>query len=110
VALGVGSHHRAPLTLPPRSNGHNPDKARGVDITNAEKFVLHGALDMPGTLLHELCHAYHDHGIGLDSDGDAELAAEFAKAAESGRYDSVLRANNKEGQAHYALTNKFEYV
>ena len=87
-----------------RANGYNPDKAKSVEIGNASRFLF-WSFDQPGTVLHELAHAYHDRVLGYDHEG---IRAAFRAAVEGGRYERVLRFNGREERA-YALENDQEY-
>ena len=86
------------------SNGHDPRKARGVEIANAERF-LEWVRQQPSMVLHELAHAYHHQVLGYDHAG---LRAAFERAGASGAYDSVLHWDGVK-QRHYALNNDTEF-
>ncbi|HEU5119175.1 MAG TPA: hypothetical protein VFT74_21475 [Isosphaeraceae bacterium] len=109
IWLGLNDGH-APCAEyhPSRSwlleNGYNPDKARGVEIGNAERF-LSWSKTQPSMLLHELAHAYHDRVLGF---GHPEVRSAFRRAKESDLYNSVLHANGGSKRA-YALTNPQEF-
>lgn len=85
-------------------NGFNPDKARGVEIGNAARF-LDWSRTQPSMLLHELAHAYHDRVLGFD---DPDIRAAFHRARDSDLYTSVLHAHGKSQRA-YALTDPQEF-
>jgi hypothetical protein len=85
-------------------HGFNPDKAKAVEIGNAQRF-LDWSKDQPSMVLHELAHAYHDQVLGFDN---AKIKAAYRHAVETGLYDSVLRANGKTERA-YAVTDAQEY-
>src|SRR5690349_17105454 len=66
---------------------------------------------MPAFVLHELAYAVHDHALPKGF-GNPEMAAAFARAKESGKYDKVERhygngMPNKVEKA-YAMTNPME--
>jgi hypothetical protein len=82
----------------------NPDKAKGVEIGNAARF-LKTAPEQPAMVLHELAHAYHDRVLGFGHPGIQEA---WREAKKSGAYDSVLRISGKK-ERHYALTDPQEY-
>lgn len=86
------------------ANGHNPDKARSVEIGNARRF-LEWSKHQPAMVLHELAHAYHDRVLGYDHPG---IRRAFRRARESKSYESVLRAGGRTERA-YALTDPQEY-
>ena len=85
-------------------NGFNPEKAKGVEIGNAARF-LKTALDQPSMVLHELAHAYHDRVLGF---GHAGLLEAYREAKKAGAYESVLRIGGAR-ERHYALTDPQEY-
>lgn len=82
----------------------NPEKAKGVEIGNAARF-LKTAREQPAMVLHELAHAYHDRVLGFGHPG---IQAAWREAKKSGAYDSVLRISGKK-ERHYALTDPQEY-
>jgi hypothetical protein len=109
IWLGVDDGHAPCAEYHPnrnwlRENGYNPDKAKGVEIGNATRF-LEWSKSQPAMILHELAHGYHDQVFGYD---DARIRAAFAAAKQGGAYESVLR-NNGHTERHYALTNPQEY-
>ena len=70
IWLGVDDGHAPcseyhPSTEWLKSHGYNPDKAKGVEIGNATRF-LEWSVDQPAMVLHELAHAYHDRVLGFD--------------------------------------------
>lgn len=87
-----------------RANGYNPEKAKGVEIGNASRF-LKADREQPWVLLHELAHAYHDRVLGFDHPG---ILAAYAAAKASGNYEAVLRSTGKT-ERHYAMTDAKEY-
>jgi hypothetical protein len=82
----------------------NPEKAKGVEIGNAARF-LKTAREQPAMVLHELAHAYHDRVLGFGHPG---IQAAWREAKKSGAYDSVLRISGMK-EPHYALTDPQEY-
>jgi len=82
----------------------NPEKAKGVEIGNAARF-LKTAREQPAMVLHELAHAYHDRVLGFGHPG---IQAAWREAKKSGAYDSVLRISGMK-ERHYALTDPQEY-
>ncbi|HZL34521.1 MAG TPA: hypothetical protein VFC78_04365 [Tepidisphaeraceae bacterium] len=85
-------------------NGYNPEKARGVEIANAENF-LKWSLEQPWMILHEYAHSYHDRVLGFDN---AEVKAAYQAMVDSHTYDHVLHINGSTVR-HYALTDPQEY-
>lgn len=89
-----------------RDHGMNPDKARCVEIANAENF-LKWTFDQPWMVLHELAHAYHHQALA-GGFGNPAVKAAFERARSSGRYDAVLRIGGAREKA-YALENPREF-
>ena len=109
IWLGVNDGHAPCAEYHPSKdwlvkNGYNPDKAKGVEIGNARRF-LEWSPSQPMMVLHELAHAYHDQVLGF-SDKTIRAAYEHAKAG--GGYNSVPRNNGRTERA-YALTDDHEY-
>jgi hypothetical protein len=86
------------------NHNFNPEKARSVEIANAENF-LKWTLDQPWMVMHELAHAYHHRLIGHDN---AEIKHLYQKAVESRGYESVLHISGQSKRS-YALNNDQEY-
>ena len=87
-----------------RENGYNPEKAKGVEIGNAGRFI-EWSKGQPWMIFHELAHAYHDRVLGFD---DERIPSAYKAAVESKKYDDVLHANGRTERA-YALTDVTEY-
>lgn len=87
-----------------KSNGMNPEKARGVELANCKNF-LSWTHAQPWMVLHELAHGYHDQVLGFDHAG---VKACLDAAREAKLYDDVLHINGRK-QKHYALNNAQEY-
>jgi hypothetical protein len=85
-------------------NDFNPEKARSVEIANAENF-LKWTIGQPWMVLHELAHSYHHCVLGYEN---AEIRSAYEKATESKQYESVLHIAGKSKRA-YALNNDQEY-
>ena len=86
------------------SHGHNPEKAKCVEIANATRFLAWSHAQ-PSMVLHELAHAYHHQVI---THGDKDVQAAYKQAVASKRYEKVLYVNGREKRA-YALNNQMEY-
>jgi hypothetical protein len=82
----------------------NPEKARSVEIANAENFLkwTHG---QPWMVMHELAHSYHHCVLGYDN---AEVNHAYKDAVNGKQYESVLHINGRPRRA-YALNNDQEY-
>lgn len=87
-----------------RAHDMNPEKAKAVELANAENF-LKWTHDQPWMVFHELAHAYHDRELGFDH---AEVRACYQQAMAAKLYDRVLRINGRDDR-HYAATNEKEY-
>ena len=87
-----------------KSHDFNPEKARSVEIANAENF-LRWTIDQPWMVLHELAHSYHHRVLSYDN---TELREAYEQAVNSKLYESVLHISGKSRRA-YALNNDQEY-
>jgi len=83
-------------------NGHNPDKAGGIELQF--NFYL-WRKEQPWIALHELSHAYHHKHLGHDN---SMVLRAFEKARLSSQYNSVEHVNGRTKKA-YAMNNKKEY-
>jgi hypothetical protein len=88
-----------------RENGYNPDKAGGIVVGNARKFVECARDDQPWALMHELAHAYQFFVMG-ENHPAAQRA--YQKAMDDGLYQSVAHIHGETRKA-YAATNSKEY-
>ncbi len=109
IWLGVDDGHAPCAEYHPSKqwlaeHGYNHDKAKGVEIGNARKFI-DWSRTQPSMILHELSHAYHDQVLGFE---DARIKEAFARATASGSYDSVKHADGRMKRS-YALTDDHEY-
>ena len=100
---GAAAAEYAPSAEWLRANGRNPDKAKAIEIGNAQRW-LRNDRDQPGLLLHELAHAYHDRVLGAP----AGLREAFEAARSGGAYDAVLKSDGTTVRA-YALESEREY-
>ncbi len=89
-----------------RENGMNPEKARCVELANAENF-LQWTHAQPWMVMHELAHAYHHQFLDQGFD-NPEVAAAYRQAMDADRYRTVLHINGRRQKA-YATTNPMEY-
>jgi hypothetical protein len=109
IWLGVDDGHAPCSEYHPsrdwlKEHGYNPDKAKCVEIGNAQRF-LDWSIGQPAMVVHELSHAYHDRVLGYKHE---KIKAAYQHALESKIYESVLRNNGKKERA-YALNNEQEY-
>jgi len=109
IWLGVDDGHAPCAEYHPsaewlRENGYNPDKAGGVEIGCAAKF-LEWSKQQPMMVLHELAHAYHHHIVGHDH---AALQQAYDTAVAGGTYEAVLCQDGRTARA-YAMSNSKEY-
>ena len=95
-------YHPSPGWL--RANGYNPDKAKGVEIGSAARFLKDVGHE-PWMVLHELAHAYHHQVLGWNH---PEVKAAYEAAKRGGTYEKVLIWNGRVGR-HYAMTDHKEY-
>jgi hypothetical protein len=87
-----------------RNNGFNTDKARSVEISNAQLF-LNWSTVQPAMVLHELAHAYHHQVLNWQHE---KVRKAYQAAVKSGSYDSVLHYSGRVKKA-YAMSNAKEY-
>ena len=87
-----------------KANGMNPEKAKGVELSNCKNF-LEWTHQQPWMVFHELAHGYHDQVLSFEHPG---VKACFEAAKDAKIYDSVLRISGRK-ERHYALTNPMEY-
>lgn len=95
-------YHPSPEWL--REHDFNPEKAQGVEISNAHNFLT-WTKEQPWMVLHELAHSYHHRVLGYDN---PEIKVAYKHAVESKSYESVRHINGKMVR-HYALNNDQEY-
>ena len=77
AANGAALFHPSEVWL--SQNGYNPDKAGGVEISNATNFVQWSRTDQPWMVLHELTHAYH---YGVLGENNPDIRAAYRQALE----------------------------
>jgi putative heme-binding domain-containing protein len=94
-----------------RENRRDPAMAKGVEFTNVPIYTEE-VNRMPWFVLHELAHAFHDRELPQGFD-NRDVAAAYARAKESGKYDKVERhvGNGQPNTVEkaYAMTNPMEY-
>lgn len=86
------------------NNNFNPEKAKSVEIANAENFLT-WTIGQPWMVLHELAHSYHHCVLGYDN---KKINQAYKKMVESKKYEAVLHIAGKPRRA-YALNNDQEY-
>jgi hypothetical protein len=89
-----------------REHDMNPEKARCVELANAETF-LKWTHAQPAMVLHELAHAYHHQFLDEGFD-NPDVKAAYRQAMESDLYKQVLHINGRREKG-YASTNPMEY-
>lgn len=87
-----------------REHGLNPDKEKGIELSNLRNFAL-WSIDQPMMVFHEFAHGYHDLTFGFE--GKTVLDA-YKHAMDEHLYDEVLYYNGPRKKA-YAATNQQEY-
>jgi dipeptidyl-peptidase 4 len=94
-----------------RRSGRDPAMAKAVEFTNT-RIYKEEVNRMPWFVLHELAHAYHDRELPKGF-GNVEIAAAYARAKESGKYEKVERhlGNGRPNtrEKAYAMTTAMEY-
>ena len=88
-----------------REYGYNPEKAGGIAVGNALKFIECSRDDQPWCLMHELAHAYQFFVLG---EGHPSAQRAYRKAMDAGLYESVAHVHRGKRKA-YAATNYKEY-
>ena len=107
--VGNASYHIGDGWL--KDNGHNPDKANGVEIPMKGDLTADICFrDQRMFVLHELTHAYHHQVVGHNN---PDVKAAFRQAKERKLYDKVplvyYGKYEKSGRA-YAMTDDMEYL
>jgi hypothetical protein len=92
-----------PQTL--KRHGHNPDKAKSVEVFNARLFSRVPSDLQLTIVLHELAHAYHDKVLG---DRNPDIRDAYNKAMNRGHYN-VRDERSPYPDKAYAATNDHEY-
>jgi hypothetical protein len=88
-----------------QQHGYYPEKAGGIEISNANNFVKWSRTQQPWMILHELSHAYHFLFLG---ESDRGITDAYQQAVNLHLYESVDYVSGKKMRA-YALTNPTEY-
>lgn len=92
----------------PASIGDISAKGKCLEITNYERYYTTVARNQPFMVLHELCHLYHDQGLGGNSNKDIHAA--YLNAKEKGLYDVYYRrgetANTAATETRYVADEK----
>lgn len=88
-----------------QQHGYYPEKAGGIEISNANNFVKWSRTQQPWMILHELSHAYHFLFLGESYRGITDA---YQQAVNIHLYESVDYVSGKKMRA-YALTNPTEY-
>ncbi len=87
-----------------RENGHNPEKAGAVELSNPATFI-DWTFEQPYMVLHELAHGYHHQFLKYDNESVREG---YRLAKESGTYDAIQNWAGATAR-HYAMNNDTEY-
>jgi hypothetical protein len=86
-----------------RRHGYNPEKAGGVEVSNANNFVEWSRDFQPWMLLHELAHGYHLLKWG---DDDRRIKGAYQHAIAQQLYDAVRYAAGGKRRAYAAVNNR----
>jgi hypothetical protein len=97
-----GMFHRDPDWL--IAHGRTVEMLDGIEVSDASVFI-ETAKVQPGTILHELAHAYYLRLRDVDRD---KIDVAYRRAMESGLYRSVKRHDGSDIEA-YARSNAAEY-
>lgn len=100
----------------PESIGDLKEKGKCVEITNYDYYISWSDLNQPLMVLHELCHLYHDQGLGGENNKAIKDAYENAKAEglyKEGWYRSNTNHTNQNQWTKttdvYCMTTVWEY-
>lgn len=88
-----------------KANGYNPDKVRGIEISNTENFIAWSRNGQKWIVLHELSHAYYHSTLEWRWE---EIRRAYENAINGGLYESVTHIHGGKRRA-YALTSQDEY-
>jgi len=88
------------------SHGVNPDKAKGIEISNARNF-LGWRKAQPCMVLHETAHAYHDQVLP-GGYGNRRIREAWERATQAGLYNEVKHVHGHTERA-YAIKNPMEF-
>lgn len=99
----------------PTTYGDLAAKGKCVEVTNYNYYVSWSNQNQPFMILHELCHLYHDQGLGGDNNTDITNAYNAAK--KSGIYNKIYYRShttdpkNKwtETTSAYCMNTAWEY-
>ncbi len=100
---GAAEYHPSAEWL--REHGYNPEKAKGIEISNARNFVRWSRGEQPWMLLHELAHAYHHQVLGYEN---RMVLIAYQHAMRRGLYEQVEYVRGGKQKA-YATTNVQEF-
>jgi hypothetical protein len=98
-----GTYHPSVTWL--KENGYNPEKARGVEISDASAFVRNSREGEPSLLLRLLGFAWHDRMTGAN---DRLVQSAYVRAKAAGRYERVRQSNGQIDRP-YALVDHRNY-
>lgn len=98
--------------------GNLAAKEKCVEITNYKYYVDWTAQNQPLMVLHELCHLYHDQGLGGDGNNDINMA--YNNAKNKGLYKTYYyrtSLSDQKGTAYeesgsnkcYCMTDNWEF-
>lgn len=87
----------------PASIGDLKEKGKCVEITNYDYYITWSDQNQPLMVLHELCHLYHDQGLGGENNQVIKHAYDNAK--NNGLYKEIwYRFNTKDLQPQWIKT------
>ncbi len=87
------------------NNGHNPDKASSVELSNWRNFTNWSQRNQPCMVLHELAHYYHCVSFKTIN---KPIKKAYDNAMKNKLYEKVKHSSGKEKKA-YAAKNHKEY-
>lgn len=112
IWLGVDDGHAPVCEYHPskqwlEENGYNSDKAKCVEIGNAERFLAL-CWEQPGVVLHELAHALH-HQVLDGGYENAEIRKQFDRVCEAKILSGPVMHRTGMRDRHYGCTDALEW-
>lgn len=85
----------------PESIGDIKEKGKCVEITNYDYYISWTDINQPLMVLHELCHLYHDQGLGGENNQIIKQAYQNAKEKE------LYKTGWYRGNTNYTAPNQW---
>lgn len=98
---GAAEYHPSAVWL--KQHGYNPEKAGGIEISNARNFVKWSRGEQPWMLLHEMAHAFHHQVLGYDN---RMVRIAYRHALRRGLYEQVDHIRGGKKRAYPSRTSR----